>query len=265
LNISVYFATLVEWMGVIAVTLILTTSTRFVRRPLLFKFPQREGWVSLVLIAVGSAVAAAVGIALLSRYSPLVLLTELPLRAGDLPGGVTTTLALGTAAVSLFLAVPFVLALVVRGQPLLSTGLGAQTLRPSLQLGVALALITILLTNRTSTILDGVTSSEGLGLLAAAAVGFSEEFVFRGYALPRLSAWLGERAGWVLSAALFAVWRLPLLLILGSPDPAQIAIGLGYSFLFGLILGWIQRKSGHILAPGLYHMVHNWVQVLGLF
>ncbi len=252
-------------MGVIAVTLILTMSPRFVRRPLVFKFPQREGWVSLGLAAAGTALATAAGAGLLSRFAPLVLPAEFPLRAEDLPGGMTSTLALGAAVAALVLAVPFVLALLVRGQPLLSAGLGAQTLKPSLQLGAALALITILLTNRTGTILDGVTSAESLGLLAAVASGFSEEFVFRGFALPRLSAWLGEQAGWLLSAALSALWRLPLMLILTGLRPEQMAASLVYSFLFGLILGWIQRKSGHILAPGLYHVIHNWVQVLGLF
>jgi len=181
-----------------------------------------------------------------------------------MPGGMTSTLALGAAAVALVLALPFAAALVLRGQPLLSTGLGSQTMKPALQLGVALGLITILLTNRTSTILDGVTTSEGLGLLAALFTGLSEEFAFRGYILPRLSAWLGEYPGWILSAVLFALWRLPLILILTGQAWPQLAANLIYTFLFGMILGWVQRKSGHILAPGLYHILHNWVQILGV-
>lgn len=252
-------------MGVIATTLILGMSPRFIRRPLVFKFPRREGLVSLGVVVVGAGLAALAAAALLGRRLPTLLPAELPLRVKDLAGGMDSHLAVACGVMALGLAVPAAAALVVRRQPLLSTGLGRQTLKPSLQLGAALALITILLTNRTRVILDGVSAGEALGLLAAVFTGFGEEFVFRGFALPRLSAWLGDRSGWVISALLFTAWRMLLIVLFSAQSGASLAMNFLYSFLFGLILGWIQRKSGHIAAGGIYHTVHNWVQVLGLF
>ena len=66
----------------------------------------------------------------------------------------------------------------------------------------------------------------------------------------------------LLDQALYALWHLPQKLIIEHADPSALALSLLYLFLFGLLLGWIMRKSGNILAPTLYHAIHNWVLVL---
>ncbi|HEX9011882.1 MAG TPA: CPBP family intramembrane glutamic endopeptidase, partial [Anaerolineaceae bacterium] len=156
---------------------------------------------------------------------------------------------------------PFLLALAVRRQPLLSAGLSRRALRPGLELGVALGLITIFLTNRTYTLMNGLTTAQGLYFAAALVGAFAEEFIFRGYIQLRLMDWLGETWGWLGAAVLFALWRVPQALAAGTTGTA-LAASLAALLLFGLLLGWIMRRSGSILATALYHAVHNWILIL---
>jgi len=243
---------IVVWMGVVAVTLILGLSPRFRRRPLVFVYPRREGLVSLGLLAL-IAVLAAFAVPAMTPVGETPLISLLSPLSGLNEEGMARQFILS----GLF-ALPFVLALLIRRQPLLSVGLGSQTLRPTLQLGAALALITILLANRIPAILDGLTGAEGLYLAACLVVALADEFIFRGFIQLRLSGWLGENNGWVAASVLFAMWR-GLLLALASVSitgllwPVAITLGLG------LLLGWILRKSGNILAGVLYYAFHLWV------
>jgi membrane protease YdiL (CAAX protease family) len=160
------------------------------------------------------------------------------------------------------MAAPFLLALAIRRQPLLSVGLSRALMRPGLQLGAALALIAVFLSSKIYTIINGLTAAEGLYLVAMLIAGLTEEFIFRGYIQLRLMGWLGEIPGWLLAAALYALWHVPQKLILEGVSLPQLGLSLAYLFVWGLLLGWILRKSGSILATGIYHAVHNWIQVL---
>jgi membrane protease YdiL (CAAX protease family) len=243
---------IIVWMGVIAVTLILGLSPRFRRRPLVFVYPRREGLVSLGLTALLVVLAAAVVPAVTAvGETPLVSLLSPLAPPGEENLGSQFILS------GLFV-LPFALALLIRRQPLLSAGLGRQTLRPTLQLGAALAFITILLSNRTGAILDGVTGAEALYLAACVAVALAEEFIFRGYIQLRLSGWLGENQGWAAAAVLFTLWR-GLLLVLASVSLPGLLWPLVINLGLALLLGWILRKTGNILAGALYYAVHLWV------
>jgi membrane protease YdiL (CAAX protease family) len=244
-----------EWAGVVAVTLILTLIPAFKRRPLIFKYPTREGWVALGLVAL-------VGAAMWAIYASTPLLTKSPKTGKDL--AFTLEDLSRQAGVYALLLAPLTALLFIRRQPLLSTGLGKQTLRPSLYLGFALALITIFLRGKTYTILNGgVTPAHIYFLLAVLVTTFVEEFIFRGFVQPRLSAWIGDTWGWLATAVLFTLWRLPqMLLVSGGVAPAGLALNLAVTLGMGLVLGWVMRKSGNILAPWLYHAIASWVAVL---
>ena len=256
--------TLVEWMGVIAVTLLLSLSPAFQRRrPVQFVYPRREGIIAISL-AVLSALLAAV---LFSSFFSGAALPSDPLTSPTAPPAnqpFTYSLAqlVQQAELALVAAAPFLLALAIRRQPLLSAGLSRASLRPGLQLGAALALITIFLTNKIYAIINGLTQAELLYLVAMLIVGLAEEFIFRGYIQLRLMGWLGEIQGWLLAAAIYALWHLPQKLILEGAALPQLGLSLAYLFVFGLLLGWIMRKSGSVLATGIYHAVHNWIQIL---
>lgn len=249
---SQYLPTLVEWMGVIAVTLLLTLSPALThKRPVKFVYPRRELVISLALLAV----AAAGMVFYLHNAAP---------PAQPAPGAVRYTQddLLRQAAVSASMIAPFLLALAVRRQPLLSAGLSRRSLRPGLELGIALGVIAIFLINKTYAILHGLTGSQVLYLPAALIAAFAVEFTFRGYLQLRLMDALGETWGWVVTAVLYALWQIPQKVFVEHAALPALGLSLGIALLTGLLLGWIMRRSGSILATTLYHAVHTWITVL---
>ena len=256
--------TLVEWMGVIAVTLLLSLSPAIQRRrPVQFVYPRREGIISLSLALLVTLLAAV----LFSNFFHGAVLPSDPLTSpaaspANQPFMYTPAQLVQQAELALVMAAPFLLALAIRRQPLLSVGLSRPNLRPGLQMGAGLALITVFLSGKIYTILNGLTSAEGLYLVAMLIAGLAEEFIFRGYIQLRLMGWLGEIPGWLLAAALFSLWHMPQKLILEGVSLPQLGLSLAYLFAWGLLLGWIMRKSGSILSTGIYSAVHNWIQIL---
>ncbi len=245
-------ALLAELMGVVAVTMLLGLSPRFKRRPLVFKFPRREAFVALSL-------------SLLLAGGLWLIYARLPVTLPTVPATFQFSIdqLLRQVLVAVVILAPFAVALIARGQPWLSAGLGRQTLRPALQLGVALAVITIFLQGKLYSILSGLTLSEGYLLIAMLAIGFAEEFAFRGYIQPRLSGWMGERWGWIATALVFTLCHIPDQVLVARPtSPAALGISLLDLLAFGLVQGWVMRKSGNIVAPGLYHAIHLWVMYL---
>ena len=245
---------LAEWAGVVAVTMILALSPAFKRRPLVFKYPQREGTVAVSL-------AVLVGAALWLVYS---LMPQAPANGTGTAFVFTMNDLVRQAGIAVILAAPTVVALLIRRQPLLSVGLNQKVMRPALYMGFSLAVITIFLRNKIYAIIyGGIIPAHLYFLVAVLLIAFAEEFIFRGYIQPRISAWIGETWGWVASAALYAVCCLPQsVAIKGAIDWPALGLQLAILFGSGLVLGRIMRKSGNILAPWLYHAVAVWVTVL---
>jgi membrane protease YdiL (CAAX protease family) len=243
---------LVELMGVVAITMLLGMSPRFQRRPLAFQFPRREAIISFSLALV-------VGVGLWIIYA------RLPITLPSIPKTFQFSLdqLLRQVMVAVVIALPFAAAIIIRGQPWRSAGVGKQTLRPSLQLGLALGVITIFLRGKLYSILGGLSLSEIYFLVAMLAIGFAEEFAFRGYIQPRLAGWMGERWGWIVTALIFTLCHIPgQILVAGLTTPAALGLSLLDLFVFGLVQGWIMRKSGNITASGLYYAIHLWVMYL---
>lgn len=235
---------LAETLGVIAVILIAGTSKRMVYRPVQFKYPQREGRISVSVYILLLAAAVFFYITnfktnLFAGSSQQALLTQLFLAL----------LSLGIAAFALF----------YRRQPLLSAGWGGRAnLTLGLRMGVMLVFLTIFLRGKLATILNGVTAQEGMALLLLLAICVAEETIFRGYLQLRFNAWLGTPAGWLLTAGLFVLWQVPRLLT----DLPGLWLSLPLIIVQSLLLGWLMHKSGHVLAPALYRAVSDWLTIL---
>jgi membrane protease YdiL (CAAX protease family) len=227
-----------EYLGVIAVVMLLGLSPRTrARHEVKFVYPRREGLYALG----GFAAILAIAVLFYSRS-----------------GGSDLRASLTLAALSVL---PFAAFLFVRRQPLRSAGWGSANLRIGLIIGVALSILTIFLRNRFTSIVAGLPGDQIIQLLYWLGICLLEESIFRGYMQPRLSSWLGEIPGWVLAAALFALWRVPLWLAIGETPHSLLPV-LGLTFVQGLVVGYIQRKSGSVLAPGLYRAVSTWISLL---
>lgn len=232
-------------MGVVAVLLILRISQRFKRPLLVFKYPRREGMVSISLFFVLLIFALTI-----RGYVSGYYFARIPLPVSSEWKG-----NLALALVSLLLVA---LALYLRRQPIRSTGWNKIMLAPSLRLSLALMFLTIFLRNKVASILNGILTEEGWALALLLVICLCEETFFRGYIYPRLSCWLGKNYGWVASAVLFALWRVLMTPAIGNIPVIEFA----FFSAQGLLLGWIMNKSGHVITSGLYRTISEWLWAL---
>jgi membrane protease YdiL (CAAX protease family) len=233
-----YLLFISEWIGGVAVAMIAGTSTKFSRVKLVFKYPQREGIVAL-------------GIFLLSLFLAFVLASVPALNISGLSSDLTKRLFLGAGGM-----VPVVVALWRRKQPVRSAGWSRDKLSPAIQLGLALAFLTIFLRGKFSAVVISLGGSGVLSMLAySLAVVFLEETIFRGYIQPRLCSWWGDYPGWLAASALFVICQLPRLM--AAPD--QLVFNLVLTAGQALVAGFIMLRSGHVMAPALYRAVSEWL------
>ncbi len=254
-----YILILIEVVGVLAVIQILSISPSIqIRKPVKFTQPRREG-----SIAMSMAILVIVVTALLKQFSFVTLTGMIPFLAFlpslqlDRPSDFTlTTLITQTGLMALF-AAPFLVHILQRKQPWLSIGLKKQMISGGLQVGFGLVLILVFLRSKVSNLIQGPYNLEVLLLLIGSLTAcFISELIFRGFIQLRLMDWLGETRGWLLTAALFALWSI--LPVLGQPTEIILITGI-YRLSMGLLLGWIARRSGGILGGWIYYTVHTWL------
>jgi len=231
-----------EYLGVIAVSMLAGISPRLKKRPLIFKYPKREGIIASSLLLV-------------ILVMNLIIYSQGFLTGNRLNLNNENSLLWARLLISLFCLAPFLVALYIRKQPLLSTGWNKNLLGSAIRLGIALVFLTIFLRGKIFSILNGITLEEGQALLLWLGIAFSEENIFRGYIQPRISAWTGDIPGWIITSVYFTVWHLPR--ILNSTE--DIVLGLVFILIQGLILGWLLRKSGHVLPNILYRSISEWL------
>lgn len=241
-----WLGNLSEWLGVVAVVMIAGISPMLKKIRLIeFRFPQREMNFALILFALIYVFAF--------QYFSNSIFDFLRNIAAGFPGGEDAERML-LAVVSLL---PFLVALIVRGQPLKSIGWGKENLRAGFTVGLMLALLTVFLRGKFMTLLSGVSSQQISLLLVYLAWAFAEETIFRGYIQPRLQSRIGKPWGWLATAALFTLWQLPGRLWLMPFTSFWVVLVV--ALIQGLILGWIMEKSGHVLAPMLYRTISLWM------
>jgi len=241
-------AQLSEWLGAIAVAWLFSLSPRLQKPPVGFKYARRDGIMALSLFALILLFA----FIYYGQNPPTLAETPHPAPVVDL-GQALFAAALSLAAIAV--------AVVVRRQPVRSAGWNPPLTMPALQMGFAIAILTIFLRNRVMDVLAGLSSDQLILLLLAAGISLAEEAIFRGYIQMRLSWWLGPWGGIALTALMFTLWHAPTW-INRAPLETQLWLS-GLTFIQGLVLGWIMRKSGHIIAPAFYRAISIWMNGLG--
>ena len=238
-----------EWLGALAVVMIAGVSPllKMVRR-IEFRFARREATFSLSLFALIFFFAF--------QFFSNPVFDFLKNVASGFQGGETAERMI-VAVISLL---PFLIALVLRGQPLKSIGWGKENLRAGITLGLILVVLTLFLRGKFMTLLGGISPEQSSLLVVWLLLSFAEETIFRGYIQLRLATFLGENWGWLATAGLYVLWQLPGRLWF-FPF-ADIWLTIAISAVQGLLLGWIMRKSGHILAPALFRAAAGWLLFL---
>jgi membrane protease YdiL (CAAX protease family) len=239
LDLNQFLLYLSEWLGVIAVIWLVSLSKGFKPKLTGFRYPQREGYVSLGLFALIMVFAFFYYNTTPKPTDPVGLLWQ----------------RLTVAGISML---PFILALLIRGQPLRSVGWERANLGSSFRIGLALAFLTIFLRGKIYTLINGINAVEINAVLALVIISILEESIFRGYIQLRLSSWLGVRWGWLLTVVLFVFWQVPFLVV----NPGYALVILAVAAARGLILGWLALKSGSVLGGVLYRTISDWAGFL---
>ncbi|HEX7556546.1 MAG TPA: CPBP family intramembrane glutamic endopeptidase [Leptolinea sp.] len=245
MNIDTLILTIAEWAGVIALGMLVALSPRLQKiRPLQFLFPRREVSVTFSLntvififsIFLYKYFFKAAGD--FATYQPETLLQRIILD-------VSALLVFGTA-------------LVYRKQPLRSALWGKDALRPNIQFSLLIIALVIFLQGKIYAITNGVEATEGVALFQLAIIALCEVTIFFGFSQPRLISRFGPTIGWLISAALFALWQIIPLALNGTVWQSavfQIILAIGH----GLLLGWLIQKSKHVLAPVCYLVLSQWL------
>lgn len=248
MTFTTFVAQLAEWLGVIAVTMLLSLSPRFRFQPIGFRYARRDRMAALSISILILAFSYAYYTTSLGAGLSKIILAPTP------AGNLTPQLVL-----ALICVLPVIAALILRGQPPRSAGWNPATLTLGLQAGIALALLTIFLRNRVLDVLHGIDANQSLYLLFAVGIALAEETIFRGYIQLRLVSWLGTNRGWIAASLIYAAWRLPAFLPGGTTE--SILIGVGIAFMQGLVAGFVIRRTGNVLASGIYRAISIWLNV----
>jgi membrane protease YdiL (CAAX protease family) len=238
-----------EWLGVAAVVMIAGVSPMLKRiRQIEFRYPRREAGYSLTLYALTYLVA-------FQYFSNPIF---------DFIKNLSKFFSGGELAERMILAVicliPFLLAMILRGQPLKSIGWGKENLKAGAITGFLLVMLTLVLRGKFLTLLSGVNQEQANLLLVWALLALAEETIFRGYIQLRLTTFLGSTWGYLATVALYMLWQLPGRI--WTMTFTELWPTLLISLVQALLLGWIMRKSGHVLAPALYRIAAGWFLLL---
>lgn len=235
--------------GALGVALLLGLSPRIQNVARLeFKYPRRELRFALIV----SLIAVIVNFILFSING-----IEIPEFLTNLDANIYVPLLFSSLVV---IIIVFII-LRARWQPNRSAGWNKALLRPAIQFGLALVLLTLFLRGKFISIMSGVPQNALPMLIILLVIALAEETIFRGYIQLRFISSIGKWGGWLAATLIFTIWRVPFLL--GSGLAGQhVFYEIGLLFLQGLLLGWIMIKSRHVLVSALYHAFSMWILFL---
>lgn len=248
MDLASWIPYLSEWLGVIAVTMIASASPALKKmRRVEYVFTRREFNYALFIFAIEYVFAF--------QFFSNKFFAPLRSFAGQFWGGEAAERTL----LAVICVVPFVIALVARKQPWKALGWNNANLRSALSVGLLLAVLTVFLTGKFSTVIKGVSKEQGAALGIYLLLAIAEETIFRGYIQGRMQSFIGQRWGWLATGVLYALWQLPgRLWVMPS---ASLWLVVLIALIQGLICGYVMDKTGHVLAPALYRAFSLWMTV----
>jgi membrane protease YdiL (CAAX protease family) len=155
-----------------------------------------------------------------------------------------------------------------RKEPLSSTGISSHQLRGSIILGWGIIIIQLAQVIYFSGLpFREFTSELGGDLLRSfvyfSIVGWSEEFLFRGYLQSRLAAWFGNLRGWIVASIIMALSHIPQrygVMGLALEDSVASSLQLLPNSFFA---GYLMMRTQNVTVPAMYHTIADWIGTLG--
>jgi len=90
-------------------------------------------------------------------------------------------------------------------------------------------------------------------------LAFAEEVLFRGYLQTRLTEWLGDQRGWILTAFLFSFSHLFLRILSVNMSFSRTLVSCIAIFPGALFLGYLFSKCKNVVAPTVFHTFYNFL------
>ncbi|KJR47537.1 hypothetical protein UF75_2115 [Desulfosporosinus sp. I2] len=155
----------------------------------------------------------------------------------------------------------------IRNESWRSTGISKHNLRQSILIGTILIIITLVSSILfSSKSLSGIGENFNLSVLWAIfyfiVIGFSEEFMFRGYLQIRLIEWLGKWKGLIFTSVFMALIHIPQRMAVIGLSPYEAISSAVLLIPVSLMMGYIMIKTENIVAPGMYHSFINWINIV---
>jgi membrane protease YdiL (CAAX protease family) len=88
-----------------------------------------------------------------------------------------------------------------------------------------------------------------------------EELTFRGLVMRSLDEWLGARAAWIVSTALYALAHLPTAFLLADPVAGPNPLLVGAALGAGFVWGYIANRKGRLPPAMFAHAMFTWAVV----
>jgi membrane protease YdiL (CAAX protease family) len=236
------------WLGAVVLTSVARRLHRFDRGLIAFERPRAEALVASAAVLAQIAIVAVIFV--VRATSPPAPAIEPPARYDVSRLFVQVAIAAATFA-------PILAVLLLGRQGPSTIGLSTRDLGAQVLLGLAVGAVAVLALGKAGAV-AAAGGPEALRLVAFLAVGFEEEIVYRGFLQTRLVAWSGERRGWLLASAAFALAHVPQDLASDGLVP-MVAVELALQLVFGLVFGWVALRVGGVWATGIAHGFADWV------
>lgn len=88
----------------------------------------------------------------------------------------------------------------------------------------------------------------------------TEELLFRGYLLTKLTFAYGEMKGIIISSIIFGMWHLPISIWLIGFDPVRTFIYIFNMFLLGTIFSFVFQESKSLIPVAIFHALWNTIE-----
>ncbi len=219
--------------------------------------PKRSALFSVVAILIGLTILTIVYLSIRASGKNQEFASQAAtFKAG--PGDI-----IGTVILALVLAGPSLIVIGERRESLSSLGLSSTNLVRSLILGLIVSAAYFLLSIASQRLSFVPFRMAHLwAFLDFSVVGFSEEFVFRGYLQTRFVNLFGKWKGWALASVMMALYHIPAMYGIHGSTFIQSIISSLSIIPISLFLGYLMLRTQNLVAPAIFHTFFDWLGTL---
>lgn len=169
--------------------------------------------------------------------------------------------------VKFMLCIPAIIAMIINKESIESIGFTNINLIKSIIIGFITGLLFFFTSDiKSFTIVKHINQQNAkiLGdlFLMNLIVGFSEEFLYRGYLQTRIIHWIGQKKGWILTSIIFAFIHLEQRVIIDKLQLGQALTSCVILLPMSLLLGYVMLKTKNTTSCAILHAFFNFTYTI---